>query len=127
MNDNALLKQHFFNPLNILSSKDTVSDFVNASVGSKALGDAITLYIACDKESKIIKQFKYKVYGNPYLIAALSYLSTELVETVLSEKPYVLAQKLIDVLSIPKTKYYCAYMLEDACNQVVTNWQNAHD
>ena len=127
MNDNALLKKHFFNPLNMLSSKDNPSDFTSVSVGSKVLGDAVTLYVECDKKTKNIKQFKYKVYGNPYLIAALSYISTELIDTILRHEPYTLAQKLIDVFSIPKTKYYCAYMLEDACNQVMTKWQNSHD
>lgn len=122
MSYNNIVKQHFFNPINLLAKDDKEDEFISISLGSSDIGDAIKLYLQCDPETQVIKKFKYRVYGNPYLIAVLSYCSGQLIGKSLADD-LLSTQHLINELELPQTKYYCAYMFEDALQQVITKWR----
>ena len=125
MSYNKLVEQHFFEPLNLFKSNDCNS-YTTVKIGSKKLGDAIKIYLLCDLKTRRIHKIKYEVYGNPYLVAALSYLSDSLQGELVS-KINLLSDDLINTLELPKTKFYCAYMVEDAVNQVIQKWRENHD
>tara|TARA_B110000879_G_scaffold184405_1_gene244006 strand:- start:906 stop:1271 length:366 start_codon:yes stop_codon:yes gene_type:complete len=116
---NELVRQHFFEPKHAFSSNDNKEDFILASKGAIALGDAVEFYLQCDLNTKQIKQLKFKAYGNPYLIAAMSYWCERLQNKPLKEAENFSAQTLIDELALPKTKYYVAYMVEDALKSLI--------
>lgn len=117
---NALLKAHFFETQNLFDEKiDNVNDFIESSVGSINLGDQITLYIKCCQTTKIIQKIKFQVYGNPYLIASLSYMSEKLTNKPVSIALNFSSEELINVFEIPATKKYSAYMVEDAIKQAI--------
>ena len=58
---------------------DNVNDFIVSSVGSINLGDQITsILLSAVNRQKLFREIKFQVYGNPYLIASLSYMSEKL-------------------------------------------------
>lgn len=124
MSYNELVEKHFFSPQHVFIEDDAKNNFHYVSEGSVALGDAIEFYMQFDKASQKINVLKFKAYGNPYLIAGMSYLCQELQHKPLNQVNIFSAQKLIEVLSLPKTKYYVAYMLEDALKKLADEGSN---
>jgi NifU-like protein involved in Fe-S cluster formation len=122
---NALVREHFFSPRNagflLLESKETV--FV--SQGKKALGDWVDVQLCCN-QSEVILYFRYKVLGHPFLIAGLSMYSEALIGKTLDEALRVSHKEMIDLLGIPKNKYYCALFLEDLMGEMVNAWREKY-
>ena len=129
MQYSEVVKTHFFEPKNILSQTDQVGDqMLSVSRGQISLGDAATLYVVCQPGSKVIEQLKFKVYGNPYLIAGLSYLTEMFVGSSLSEVEKKLsANLLIEQLAMPPTKHYVAYFIEDLFRELIQEWRKKHE
>jgi nitrogen fixation protein NifU and related proteins len=123
---NDLVKRHFFQPKNLFSGKEEPMDVITIRLGTVALGDAITLYFKCDPKTLLIETLQFKVYGNPYLIAAMSYWSEQLTSQPLHVAEAMSAPNLIADLALPQTKHYCAYMVEDALQQAITNWRETY-
>lgn len=121
MKYNQCVETHFFSPRN-LGEKTKCSASVVSSVGSKELGDAVRVVMACNREDAIL-DFKYKVFGNPYLIAAMSYWSEKLIGASLADASTFSHHELVEVLEIPKTKLYCALMAEDVLKQAIVKWR----
>lgn len=127
MKYNKLVETHFFNPKNIYDAREFTEPHISVAVGSIELGDAITLYLACNMSTQKIHRFEYKVYGSPFLIAGLSYLSEKIMGSTLSEvEALSLSEELIKVFEIPRTKQYSAYMIEDSINKLIKNWRQKY-
>jgi len=124
---NHLVASHFFEPRNVFDGSDNYKDYIIVNSGTIALGDAIVLYFNCSLETKVISQIKFKVYGNPYLVASVSYWSEKLVGKKIDAVSSLSSQELIDDLEITQTKKYCAYMVEDVFNQAVKQWREEND
>ena len=118
MNYNELVEKHFFSPQYVFEETDAKDNFHIVSEGSVALGDAVEFYVQFDKTSQKVNALKFKAFGNPYLIAGMSYLCQQLQHKPLNEVNIFSAQRLIEVLALSKTKYYVAYMLEDALKKL---------
>lgn len=118
MSYNKLIQQHFFEPSGVLSKADDVSDYRVINEGSVALGDALQFYVKMDEAHTIFEQLKFKAYGNPYVIAGMSYSCEQLQGKALSETEKFSAKHFIEIFELPKTKYYVAYMLEDVLQEL---------
>ena len=69
------VKDHFFNPRNILlDEKDYVADGIGV-VGSPACGDMMALWIQVDKKNNCIAECKWRTFGCASAIASTSMLS----------------------------------------------------
>lgn len=128
MKYNQLLETHFFNPKNVFKASEQSDCLFEVSLGKKVLGDAFKLYIDVEQDTLKIIKFTYSVYGNPYLIAALS-LTSELVNGLSMEalETLDLQSTLIESLEIPQTKHYVVYMLEDGLKKIIELWQKQND
>ena len=69
------------------------------------------LYLRCD-ESGLITQARFKVTGNPYLIASFEYLCRHVVHTAIQEPPTLDHIFLIKALSIPAIHYAPVLLVE---------------
>ncbi len=119
---NALVKEHFFNPQNVNVDNEVGEGDIEVSVGEVHYGGLIKLTLNIDA-SGVIQTCRYKVYGNPYLVAGLSLWSTRLQGQSIDKAKAYSHQELIDLLEIPKTKRYCALLIEDALKKAIEKWQ----
>lgn len=125
---NDIVKDHFFYPRNLASvTIKTDAERIEVTSGSAELGEAIKLYIKWDLKKAVIADIKYAVYGNPYLVAALSFWSEKWQGKSLKDSSVLNSQELIDTLTIPKTKYYCAFMVEDIFKEAFTILREKYD
>ena len=124
-----IVEAHFFAPQNVYKvNDDSECKPVVYQNGAVEIGDAIVLYLFCDHKSNSIEKLQYQVYGNPYLIAALSYLSEQSKGWSIQQLASFDFNQLIEMLTIPTTKHYIVYMIEDSIQAVITKWraQNEH-
>jgi nitrogen fixation protein NifU and related proteins len=121
LSENELLNDHFFNPRNICTSQD-YPNYVYAQVGDKKLGDSIGVYLHCELSGKIL-DLKYRVYGNPYLIAAMSLCSEQVMGMKVEQIVDLDYQHWVLALDIPKTKRFSVLLVEDALKLVIKKWQ----
>jgi NifU-like protein involved in Fe-S cluster formation len=124
-----IVEAHFFAPQNVYNVEDlSHRQPVVYQNGAVEIGDAIVLYLFCDHQTNRIEKLQYQVYGNPYLIAALSCLSEQAKGWSIQQLASFDFNQLIDTLSIPTTKHYIVYMIEDSIQAVITKWraQNEH-
>ncbi len=128
MRSSELLKTHFFETVNLFNEKsDNANNFIVVTLGSINLGNKITLYFNCCQATKIVQDIKFKVYGNPYLIASLSYISQSLINKPLTVALDFASPELIKIFKIPATKKYSAYMVEDVLKLAIKKWQENYD
>lgn len=118
---NSLVKDHFFNPRNNETLVIDDQKAVCITVGEKALGDYIRAVLVCNAEEEIL-YFRYKVLGNPYLIAGISYCSDALIGKRLSEAMMFSHLHVVRELAIPKNRLYCALMVEDTVKDLISTW-----
>lgn len=126
------VKEHFFNPKNIMTEaeeKDYNADGVGI-VGSPACGDMMKIWIKVDKNSKKIKDLKWRTYGCASAIAATSVLSV-----MVLEKPMTLdeAEKItpMDILKrlggLPDIKIHCSVLGDQALRAAMEDYKRKKD
>ena len=126
MKYNKIVERHFFAPKNILNVDQDINGLSKTSLGSKDLGDAMDIFISCDKGTDSINSLYYNVYGNPYLIASLSYIAEKISGLTIDEALEISSETLITDLEIPQTKHYCAYMVEDALKKSIKTYREQY-
>lgn len=107
--------EHFQQPRNI-----GVGDAIHyqaVKMGDMQAGYVLhwCMHIEQDK----ILDVRYRVYGCAFQIACCSWLSEQLQQKQLTEMPASISQLLIAVLELPREKWHCAYVCEDACQAIL--------
>lgn len=77
----------------------------------------IDLYMQCINNG-LINKISYKTNGNPFIIAALEWLSRQLEGVELNNISLFNHQLLIKELEIPMIQYPVALQIEDVCKEV---------
>lgn len=124
------VKDHFFNPRNILlDEKNYVADGVGV-VGSPACGDMMALWIKVDKDKKRITECKWRTFGCASAIASTSMLSlmaTEEGGMTLARAKKVTPESIIDRLGgLPDRKYHCSVLGHLALREAIADYE-AHE
>lgn len=121
------VKDHFFNPRNILlDEKNYVADGIGV-VGSPACGDMMALWIKVDKEKGRITECKWRTFGCASAIASTSMLS--LMATEEGGMPIARAKKItpeaiIDRLGgLPDRKYHCSVLGHLALREAIQDYE----
>lgn len=118
MSYNALVCEHFFHPRQTDTIDASQPFFAMASVGSLKQGDAVELSLVCD-EAGVIKDIGFKAYGNPYLIAALSWLCEQSKGEELDRVCQKVAEPdLFTAFEIPTSRVYSVFIIEDVFNNI---------
>ena len=126
------VKDHFFNPRNLLSDEEEKEFMMEANgvgeVGSPACGDLMKFWIKVEN-NRIIKA-KFRTFGCASAIASTSIL-TEIVtenggmtiEQALKIKP----SDIVDRLGgLPRIKLHCSVLGDQALTAAIKNYQEKH-
>lgn len=122
-----IVKDHFFNPRNILFNEaDYVADGVGI-VGSPACGDMMVVWIKVDKKNNKIKECKWRTFGCASAIASTSMMSLMVTEnggmTLLRAKRLT-PESIIERLSgLPNRKYHCSVLGQNALREAILDYE----
>lgn len=111
-----LVIEHFDNPKNS-GEFATNKNIIHVSCGSKSSGDVGQLQLELAGANIIATRFK--AYGNPYFIAALSYLTELLTNKNIEQAKAINHDTFVDALDIPNTKLHSALLAEDLLNAAI--------
>ena len=118
MSYNKTVLDHFFHPRHVGEVESAVAPILTASIGSHAQGDMLELTLCCDKNNTI-QQIGFKAYGNPYLIAAMSWLCEQSIGQPLADVCQKIGEAdLFSSLEIPKSRMYSIFLIEDLFKQL---------
>lgn len=123
-----IVKDHFFNPRNILlNEKDYVADGIGVA-GSPLCGDMIVVWILIDKEKNVITDCKWRTFGCASAIASTSMMSVMVTEgggMTLARAKRVSPESIIDRLGgLPDRKYHCSVLGHEALRKAVEDYEN---
>lgn len=83
--------------------------------------DVVRLYLQISKTG-VIEKATYKVIGCPFLIASLEYGIETILNKHYTEALSILYQDIVDALSIPDAKIYCAIQTEEVIKKAITEY-----
>lgn len=121
------VKDHFFNPRNLLLDDPKEGEFNAAGlVGSPACGDMMRVWLKVDPETERISDFKWRTFGCGSAIAATSMFSVMVTENggiTLEEARNVRSQQITERLGgLPARKIHCSVLVDKAFQKAANNF-----
>jgi len=122
------VKDHFFNPRNILFSgeEDEYDADAMGRVGSPACGDEMVLWLKIDPKTEQITECKWQTFGCGSAIASTSMLSVMVarddgmkIEDALKLKPQDIMKELG---GLPNRKIHCSVLGDKALQSAINDW-----
>ncbi len=120
-----IVKDHFFNPRNILLDDDYEADGIGAT-GSATCGDMMMVYIKVDGKSQKIKECKWKTFGCASAIASTSMMSVMVTEKggmdikrAINLKPQEILKRLG---GLPDRKFHCSVLGHLALKEAIMDY-----
>ncbi len=125
-----IVKDHFFNPRNILiNDLDYESDGVGV-VGSPACGDMMVVWIQVDKDTGRISDCKWRTFGCASAIASTSMMSIMVTEgegMTLRDAKRLMPEAILERLGgLPDRKYHCSVLGHQALREAVFDYEEQH-
>ena len=122
------VKDHFFNPRNILLNEaDYVADGVGV-VGSPACGDMMVVWIKIDPVSERITECKWRTFGCASAIASTSMMSVMATENggmTIARAKRMTPESIIDRLGgLPDRKYHCSVLGHMGLREAINDYLN---
>lgn len=122
-----IVKDHFFNPRNILISEPDDGDYdAVGEVGSPACGDTMRMWVRINKKSDKVRSLKWKTFGCGSAIAATSMFSVMLTEKggmkidkAIKVSPKDIMQRLG---GLPNRKIHCSVLADKAFLKTMNNY-----
>ncbi|MBT4135121.1 iron-sulfur cluster assembly scaffold protein [Candidatus Woesearchaeota archaeon] len=125
------VRDHFFNPKNILKTQKEATEYEAISdgvgeVGSPACGDMMKIWIKVDSDSDKIKECKWQTFGCASAIASTSIMSEMVIENggmtitqALALKPHDIVERLH---GLPARKFHCSVLGDKALSAAINNY-----
>ena len=122
-----IVKDHFFNPRNILLNEtEYVSDGIGV-VGSPACGDMMAVWIQVDPKNKCITECKWRTFGCASAIASTSMMSVMATENggmTLARAKRMTPEAIIERLGgLPDRKYHCSVLGHAALREAIKDYE----
>ena len=123
------VKDHFFNPRNILLDEEGyVADGVGV-VGSPACGDMMAVWIKVDEEKKVVKECYWRTFGCASAIASTSMMSVMVLEDggmSIKKAKHLTPEAIIERLGgLPDRKYHCSVLGHLALREAIMDYETA--
>lgn len=125
------VKDHFFNPKNLLKTEKEVIEYEKecdgvGQVGSPACGDMMKMWLKIDKKNDKIIECKWRTFGCASAIGSTSVLSVMLTEKggmkiddALKIKPQDIVKRLG---GLPDRKFHCSVLGDKALRAALNNY-----
>lgn len=122
------VKDHFFNPRNILiDEKDYQSDGIGI-VGSPACGDMMVTWIRIDPAHHTISECKWRTFGCASAIASTSMMSVMATENGgmnLKQAKRLTPEAIMERLGgLPDRKYHCSVLGHLALREAIADYES---
>jgi NifU-like protein len=120
------VKDHFFNPRNILKTKKEADEYSKVAdgegeVGSPACGDVMKIWIKV-KDDKIT-ECKYQTFGCASAIASTSMFSTMVIGLKIEKALKITPKDIVNKLhGLPANKFHCSVLADQAFKKAVENY-----
>ena len=123
------VKEHFFNPKNILKSKEEAEKFKAdgiGMVGNPKCGDMMKMWIKI-KDNKII-DCKYQTFGCASAIATTSVLSQMVIGMTLDDAMKITPKEIVEKLGgLPSVKFHCSVLGDKALREAINDYYRKTD
>jgi len=122
------VKEHFFNPKNVLKTETDVKAFEKKAdavgqVGSPVCGDVMKVWIVV-KDGKIA-DCKWQTFGCASAIASTSIMSEMVKGMKLEDAMKIRPQDIVKKLGgLPEQKIHCSVLGDQALRAAIKNYQN---
>ena len=123
-----IVKDHFFNPRNILFYGEEESFKADAvgRVGSPACGDEMVIWLKIDPKTEKIKECKWQTFGCGSAIASTSIMSEMVTENggmTITEALKIKPQDIMERLGgLPARKVHCSVLGDKALRAAINDW-----
>lgn len=122
-----IVKDHFFNPRNILKEGNPPADFNAYGVyGSPACGDEMKVWLKIDPATKKIVGYLWKTFGCASAIAAASICSVMCLENgglTTDEAVKITPTMIVERLGgLPPRKIHCSVLCDKALRNAIDNF-----
>lgn len=122
-----IVKDHFFNPRNILlDDKEYVADGIGIS-GSPLCGDMMAVWIKVDREKNVITECKWRTFGCASAIGSTSMMSVMVTEDggmSISRAKRISPEAIVERLGgLPDRKYHCSVLGHEALRKAVEDYE----
>jgi NifU-like protein involved in Fe-S cluster formation len=123
-----IVKDHFFNPRNILlDEKEYVASGCGIA-GSPLCGDMMVVWIQVDKDTEKITECKWRTFGCASAIASTSMMSEMVLENggmTLARAKRMTPEAIIERLGgLPDRKYHCSVLGHEALRKAVEDFES---
>ncbi|MBU0457243.1 MAG: iron-sulfur cluster assembly scaffold protein [Nanoarchaeota archaeon] len=122
-----IVKEHFFNPKNIIKDDkeaqeyDKIADGIG-EVGSPACGDMMKMWIKV--KDNIIKECKWRTFGCATAISSTSILSEMAIGKTLEEAKKITPQDIVKALGgLPARKIHCSVLGDQALRAAIEDYE----
>jgi len=120
------VKEHFFNPQNVLRDGEAFEADGTGMVGSPACGDVMLVLIQVDKKTERIKACRWRTFGCASAIASTSMLSVMVTENggmSLARARRLKPEEIIERLGgLPDRKFHCSVLGHQALYEAVSDF-----
>ena len=115
---------HFMRPRNVGKMEDPDAQ---ATEGSPACGDQVTVYLKIDEESKTIEDISFLSYGCASNIATASIITDHAKGKTLEEAKKLSWRDAMEALDgLPPVKVHCSVLAADTLQTAISNYEIAH-
>ncbi len=125
-----VVRDHFFNPRNILFDEATYEADGIGIVGSPACGDMMATWIKVDPQTQRISECKWRTFGCASAIASTSMMSIMATEDggmTLARAKRMTPEAIIERLGgLPDRKYHCSVLGHQALREAVLDYEQNH-
>lgn len=123
-----VVKDHFFNPRNLLLNEETYEADGIGIVGSPACGDMMAVWITVDPSTERIAECKWRTFGCASAIASTSMMSVMATENggmTLERAKRLTPEAIIERLGgLPDRKYHCSVLGHQALREAVMDYEH---
>jgi NifU-like protein len=123
-----IVKDHFFNPRNVLLDETDYQYDAKGIAGSPVCGDQMIIWLKVDPETQKIIDCKWRTFGCASAIAATSMMSVMLTEKggmTLEKAMDLKPQQIVKRLGgLPNIKFHCSILGLDALKEAIRDCLN---
>ncbi|MDP2642205.1 MAG: iron-sulfur cluster assembly scaffold protein [bacterium] len=125
-----VVRDHFFNPRNLLIDDESYEADGIGIVGSPACGDMMAVWIKVDEKNKRVSECKWRTFGCASAIASTSMMSVMATENgglSLSQAKRLTPEAIIERLEgLPDRKYHCSVLGHQALREAILDYEQSH-